>query len=584
VLRVVVHEKGGRTQRFNFEGDQFSVGREEDNDLVLDRVNVSKHHLRFRRHEGAIEVLDLGSTNGTYVNGRKVAQPRSVRRSDRIYVGDYILMLEGDDDAIAPLERGEIVVTGPDGRPQTRAVALPPAGGIGDEPLPPAVARMVGQGDDESALFTSARRMPAPGVQSSYLDKIANRILQTVLVNVRALDPLLSPEIPDAQREEALALAEGLLGQMQTAAELEEGVDIEALRGMIARELLELGPLTELMKDPQVQEIQAVGNSPIRIVRDGGGGVPQVEIVDRRFSGDRALVLAVQRLARKWGFLSEGAQVVEGKVDDGFSMYALLPPTQVRGAVVHLRRNRTDANNLNALCDEGVLSSDMAELMQAAIRGCRRILVVASGATNLDRFMSAMVGEIPDELRVVCISDTGALGATRPGWIQVRRITDVADTVALSDSLGVVLRGGIDLLVSQRCRHEDAAAVMDAFAGAARGAIVSMWGIDSAHGLWRLAGLSTVAAGAIQALTLSLARSVDLLVRLSVGVCGEPMQVVEIIEPRVKEGNELIHMPLFRAARTEAGTTEFKATGTVPTFIRKLAEAGIAVPMRIFKT
>ena len=81
----------------------------------------------------------------------------------------------------------------------------------------------------------------------------------------------------------------------------------------------------------------------------------------------------------------------------------------------------------------------------------------------------------------------------------------------------------------------------------------------------------------------SLARSVDLLVRLSVGVGGEPMQVVELIEPRIKDGGELAHMPVFRAQRTETGATEFKATGTVPSFVRKLAEAGISVPMRIFK-
>src|SRR5690606_38800712 len=127
----------------------------------------------------------------------------------------------------------------------------------------------------------------------------------------------------------------------------------------------------------------------------------------------------------------------------------------------------------------------------------------------LDRFMGAMVGEIPDAFRVVCISDTGRLGRQNNGWVQVRRITDPADALDLSDALGVVLRGGVDMVVSQRCRQEDAAAVMDAFAGAAQGAIVSLWGIDSAHGLWRLAGLSTVASGAIEALTVSLARSVD---------------------------------------------------------------------------
>ena len=78
MLYVVVHEKGGQTQRFDFGGDQFAIGREEDNDLVLDRVNVSKHHLRFRRHEGTVECIDLESTNGTYINGRRVEGARVV--------------------------------------------------------------------------------------------------------------------------------------------------------------------------------------------------------------------------------------------------------------------------------------------------------------------------------------------------------------------------------------------------------------------------------------------------------------------------------------------------------------------------
>jgi pilus assembly protein CpaF len=251
--------------------------------------------------------------------------------------------------------------------------------------------------------------------------------------------------------------------------------------------------------------------------------------------------------------------------------------------VLSLRRNRTDANNLTSLVQEGVLSGDMAELLAAAVRGCRRILVSASGGTNLDRFMGAIVGEIPDHLRVALISDSGTLGAGRRGWLQVRRMTDPADTIGLSDALGVVLRGGVDMLVSQRCRHEDAAAVMDALAGAARGSIVSLWGIDSAHALWRLAGLSTVASGAIGALTVSLARSVDLLVRLNVGVNQEAMQVIEIIEPRVREGNEIVHVPLFAAERGDDHNTVFRATGEQPSFIRELAESGIAVPQRMFE-
>ncbi|MEX1365393.1 MAG: FHA domain-containing protein, partial [Nannocystaceae bacterium] len=192
MLKVVVHEKGGRTQRFSFDTDQFAVGREDDNDLVLDRVNISKYHLRFRRHQGRVEVLDLGSTNGTYVNGRKVGEPRAVRRSDRIYVGDYILMLEGDDEAIAPVKRSEIIVAGHEGHPKVRAVAIPPAARDDGEPLPAEdtptpLSRLV---DDDSDLLTSARRVAPAGVESTYLDRIANRVLQTVLLNVSGLDPL----------------------------------------------------------------------------------------------------------------------------------------------------------------------------------------------------------------------------------------------------------------------------------------------------------------------------------------------------------------------------------------------------------
>lgn len=577
MLTVVVHEKGGRTQRFPFDGDQFSVGREDDNELLLDRANVSKHHLRFRRVQGLVEVLDLESTNGTYVNGRKITTPRKVRRSDRIYVGDFILMLDGDDPAIAPRERAEIAVAGKDGKPRRTSVAIPPDESERGEALPGA-----SEAEDDT-VFTSARRVAAPGVESVYLDKIASRIIQTALVNVRGLDPLNAAKVSEADREQANVLIDGLIAEMRRTGEIEAKLEIEPLKGRIARELLELGPLTELMQDDDIVEIQVVGGGSIRVVRQGTSKASRAELVERRFSGERALTLACRRLARQWGFLVEGQQILEGKVADGFYMYALLPPTQVTTPVLNLRRTRTDANNLSALVQEGVLSEDMREVLRAAIRGARRLVISASGGVNLDRFMHALSGEVPDDMRVVCISDTGRLGANKRSWIQVRRISDPADTVNLSDALGILLRGGVDLLVSQRCRHEDAAAVIDAISGATAGAVISLWGIDSTHALSRLAALSTVASGAIQALTVALARSVDLLVRVSVGVNNEAMQVIELVEPRVKEGNQIVHMPIFRAMKVQDGATDFRPTGTVPAFISELAERGINLPMSVFK-
>ena len=337
MLQVVVHEKGGKTRRVEFTGDAFSVGRGEDNSLVLDRANVSTHHLRMRRKDGSIEVVDLDSTNGTYVNGRRLNEARPVRRSDRIYLGDFILMLEGDDEAIAALDRVELKI---EGKPGRTPLSVPPASGALGAPLPGA--------SESGDVMTSARRVAAAGVESKYLDKIANRVLETVLVNVRRLDPLVAPDISEEDQREVARLIDALLNEMKATGQIEEGVDLDALKGRITRELVDLGPLADLMKDETVREIHAVGGGPIRVVRESSGGA-RSEMTDRRFSGDRALSLCIQRQARARGFLVEGAQVLEGKVSDGFYMYGLIPPNPVRTPVLSLRRTLSDANNPAAL-------------------------------------------------------------------------------------------------------------------------------------------------------------------------------------------------------------------------------------------
>jgi Flp pilus assembly CpaF family ATPase len=241
---------------------------------------------------------------------------------------------------------------------------------------------------------------------------------------------------------------------------------------------------------------------------------------------------------------------------------------------------RTDANNLTALVQEGVLSADMRELLVLALKACRRVLVCASGGVNLDRFMRALIGEIPESLRVACISDSGRLGM-RKGWVQVRRLVEQGDKLELQHVLGVLLRGGLDLVISQQCGHADAAAVIDALAGASRGVVVSTWGINTAHALSRLAALGTVSGGAVQGLTLSLAHAIDVVVRLNSGVNLESMQVLEIIEPNTRADGTIEYKSLFSAHKAEDGTTEFKVHASVGEFLRRLADQGADVPQRL---
>jgi pilus assembly protein CpaF len=559
VLTVVVHEKGGQTQRFSFKGESFSIGREDDNDLVLDRVNVSKHHLRFQRIGGHVDVIDLESTNGTYLNGRKVQSPRTVRRTDRVYVGDYILMLEGDDALLATPREPP-----PDDKKGGRRT------------LPPGKPEFVELKVDDSGLVTSAQRVAAAGVESSYLDGLAAQIHATLLKAIPRLDPLTANDINDDERKEALELIDGILADFRDSQQIEATVDIGPFRERVVREVLEWGPLGDLMRDDTVREIQVVGVNAVHVIRDSGAP----ERLELRFTGESALLRVIQRMTRKRGIWSEGTHVLEGIVDHGFFLYALIPPHPARQLVLSLRRMRTDANNLTALVQEGVLSADMRELLVLALKACRRVLVCASGGVNLDRFMRALIGEIPESLRVACISDSGRLGM-RKGWVQVRRLVEQGDKLELQHVLGVLLRGGLDLVISQQCGHADAAAVIDALAGASRGVVVSTWGINTAHALSRLAALGTVSGGAVQGLTLSLAHAIDVVVRLNSGVNLESMQVLEIIEPNTRADGTIEYKSLFSAHKAEDGTTEFKVHASVGEFLRRLADQGADVPQRL---
>src|SRR4051812_17900682 len=94
MFTIVISEKGGAERRETFDKNEINVGRVQGNDLMLPKGNVSKHHARLLYRDGRFIVTDLKSTNGTYVNGRKIAQATIVREGDKIYIGDFVLRIE----------------------------------------------------------------------------------------------------------------------------------------------------------------------------------------------------------------------------------------------------------------------------------------------------------------------------------------------------------------------------------------------------------------------------------------------------------------------------------------------------------
>lgn len=75
--------------------DELTLGRASGCQIMLDDTFVSQLHARVFRRDGQVWVEDLGSTNGTHVNGSKITAPVVVRRGDRLQVGQTVLEVTG---------------------------------------------------------------------------------------------------------------------------------------------------------------------------------------------------------------------------------------------------------------------------------------------------------------------------------------------------------------------------------------------------------------------------------------------------------------------------------------------------------
>jgi pSer/pThr/pTyr-binding forkhead associated (FHA) protein len=73
-------------------GDELIVGRAEKCHLVLnDDTYVSQMHARIFSRDDRFMIEDLGSTNGTYLNRRRITSPTELQRGDRVKIGKTVL-------------------------------------------------------------------------------------------------------------------------------------------------------------------------------------------------------------------------------------------------------------------------------------------------------------------------------------------------------------------------------------------------------------------------------------------------------------------------------------------------------------
>lgn len=112
---------------YTLEGDQMTVGRDSTNEIVINDAEISRRHARLTFQGGKYVLEDLGSTNGTFVNGQRLAGPRVLKAGEVVSFGEQIVLVF----EVNTIDAGATVVS-------PRAAAVPSVSRPINPPPPPA--------------------------------------------------------------------------------------------------------------------------------------------------------------------------------------------------------------------------------------------------------------------------------------------------------------------------------------------------------------------------------------------------------------------------------------------------------------
>ena len=114
---------------YSLEGDQIVIGRDSTNGVVINDAEISRKHARLMFQGGKYVLDDLGSTNGTFVNGQRLAGPVVLKSGDVVSLGEQIVLVF---DALS-VDAGATVISS---RKNAPAPVLPPSAQVVAPPAP----------------------------------------------------------------------------------------------------------------------------------------------------------------------------------------------------------------------------------------------------------------------------------------------------------------------------------------------------------------------------------------------------------------------------------------------------------------
>ncbi|MGK9233426.1 CpaF family protein [Inquilinus limosus] len=257
------------------------------------------------------------------------------------------------------------------------------------------------------------------------------------------------------------------------------------LAAEVQNEVVGLGPLEPLLKDPSIDDV--IVNGPYRIYVERGG---QLSAVPVRFRDNAHLMNIIQRIVSPIGRrVDEATPYVDARLPDGSRVNIVIPPIALDGPMVSIRKFRVQAMGAQDYVRLGSMSQEMLGFLAAAVRSRLNILICGGTGSGKTTLLNMLSGYIDEKERLITIEDAAELKLRQSHVVRLETRPpnlDGSREVTARDLVRNALRMRPDRIILGEVRGAEAVEMLQAMSTGHDGSMATMHANSSRDAFGRL--------------------------------------------------------------------------------------------------
>ncbi|MBX3577852.1 MAG: CpaF family protein [Rhizobiaceae bacterium] len=442
----------------------------------------------------------------------------------------------------------------------------------------------------ETRVSIPTTRAPQPKPAEAGPAKAPNRVLDARVrlhrllieeINLVALERLP----PDEMRRQVHEFVSEKTREERMAINVAE---LEALVDDIVDEMVGLGPLEPLLKDPDINDILINGHHNCFVERKG-----KLQQVTIPFKDEAHLLRVINKIVAAVGRrVDESTPLVDARMLDGSRFNAAIRPVAVDGPLVSIRKFSKNKLGLHKLVEFGAITQNMAEVLAAAVHARKTTIISGGTGTGKTTMLNALSAFIPEDERLITIEDAAELQLQQPHVARMEtRPANIEGHGELKqrDLVKNALRMRPDRVILGECRGEEAFDMLQAMNTGHEGSMATIHANtprDAISRLEQMLGMTGMPM-TVQSIRSQISSALDIIVQLTRLSDGK-RKVTSVAEVTGMEGDVIQMQEIFKFVRTGMDADgkilgHFEATGLRPRFLEDLRAMGIEFPGKYFE-